>query len=93
MLSPVADCSELNVEKGRNLEEQTMSSDENRKQCDLCCEKDGICAHQVLRNGGPDINSSAAKDKMMRKVGIALLGFCSPILCTLKILTTKQPRA
>lgn len=59
---------DLTVERGGNLEDRTVLSDENGDQCQLCSGKNDISNHEVLRDGEPDSNSSAIPNKMMRKV-------------------------
>ncbi|GFQ05268.1 NAD(H) kinase 1 [Phtheirospermum japonicum] len=75
VLSSEGHCSEFNVDKARDLEEQTTLPDENREQCDLCSGKD-ICDHQVLRDGGLDLDSSVAQNKLMSKALFKLSWYC-----------------
>lgn len=71
VLSLGGHCSESNVKRAGNLEDQFVMSDENSDQCELCSGKDDICAHEVLRDGEPDSDSSSISNKMMRKVCLA----------------------
>ncbi|KAK6138317.1 hypothetical protein DH2020_027901 [Rehmannia glutinosa] len=71
VLSSGGHCSELNVDRAQDLEDQTVLQDENKEQCDLCSGKD-ICDHQVLRDGGPDF----AQNKLMKKASFKLSWCC-----------------
>ncbi|XP_011080363.1 NAD(H) kinase 1 [Sesamum indicum] len=68
--------SEITDERAGNLEDQTVLSDANSDQCELCSGKDDICAHEVLRDGESDSDSSAIPNKMMRKASFKLSWCC-----------------
>ncbi|KAI3461126.1 hypothetical protein Pfo_017789 [Paulownia fortunei] len=76
VLSSGGHCGVLNVERAQYLEDQTVLSDENRVQCELCTGKEDICAHEVLQDGEPDFDSSAAQNKMMKKASFKLSWCC-----------------
>ncbi|KAL5567094.1 hypothetical protein UlMin_030258 [Ulmus minor] len=42
----------------------------------LCCQSNGICSHEVLRDGGADSNSKTVSDKFMRKASFKLSWCC-----------------
>ncbi|KAL0342840.1 UNVERIFIED_CONTAM: NAD(H) kinase [Sesamum calycinum] len=68
--------SELTDERAGNLEARTVLSDANSDQCELCSGKDDIYAHEVLRDGESDSDSSAIPNKMMRKASFKLSWCC-----------------
>ncbi|KAK6119746.1 hypothetical protein DH2020_046516 [Rehmannia glutinosa] len=74
-------CSDLNVERTGNFEDRTVLSDENSDQCKLCSGKDDISAHEVLRDGESDTESSAIPNKMMRKASFKLSWYCKGEKC------------
>ncbi|KAL6564767.1 NAD kinase 1 [Orobanche minor] len=71
----------LNFESDESLEDQTVLSDKDSDQCELCSGKDDISAHEVLRDGESDSNSSAISNKMMRKASFKLSWYCKGEKC------------
>ncbi|KAG8388979.1 hypothetical protein BUALT_Bualt02G0181500 [Buddleja alternifolia] len=69
-------CGESNSESAGNLGNQTVFPDENIDQCELCIGKDDICAHEVLRDGGSNSDSSAIPNKLMKKASFKLSWYC-----------------
>jgi hypothetical protein len=60
---------DLDDVKTNNLAKQpTLYNDETNGQSEECCSSNGICSHEVLRDGKPDSDS-----KMVRKVFYKLL--------------------
>ncbi|GFP89425.1 NAD(H) kinase 1 [Phtheirospermum japonicum] len=75
-------CGKLNAERGGNLEDRTALSVENSDQCELCSGKDDISAHEVLRDGESESDSSAiVPNKMMRKASFKLSWYCKGEKC------------
>ncbi|XP_051118711.1 NAD(H) kinase 1-like [Andrographis paniculata] len=68
--------SELSVDGAGSLEDQRAFSDDNSDQCDLCSGKDDICAHEVLRDGEPDMDSFPSTNKFTRKASFKLSWCC-----------------
>lgn len=53
----------------KQLADQPVQSDGTAEKSERCCAENGICSHEVLRNGEPDCDTNVLPRKMMRKVG------------------------
>ncbi|GAU35762.1 hypothetical protein TSUD_61220 [Trifolium subterraneum] len=63
---------DLDDVKSNNLAKQTtLYTDEANGQSEECCSRNGICSHEVLRDGKPDSDS-----KMVRKASFKLQWYC-----------------
>ncbi|KAK3026355.1 hypothetical protein RJ639_042652 [Escallonia herrerae] len=66
---------EHNDERAENLADQPLLCDAG-EQSERCCGKNGICSHEVLRDGEPDFDSNAIQSKLMRKASFKLSWCC-----------------
>ncbi|KAA8549782.1 hypothetical protein F0562_001466 [Nyssa sinensis] len=65
-----------NGEKADNTEDQPVLLNQASEQSEKCCGKNGICSHEVLRDGEPYCNSSVVQNKIMRKASFKLSWCC-----------------
>lgn len=61
--SPEQHGGDFNGSRNGHLVNQPVSHKESNGQLEMCCGRNGICSHEVLRDGGPDTDSH-----MVRKV-------------------------
>ncbi|OIT33687.1 PREDICTED: NAD(H) kinase 1 [Nicotiana attenuata] len=66
------------IKEGRvvPLTNQTVLSDGAPEQSERCCGENGICSHEVLRDGERDRDASAFPNKMIRKASFKLSWCC-----------------
>ncbi|GAB4835244.1 hypothetical protein Ancab_000153 [Ancistrocladus abbreviatus] len=60
---------------------QLEVSDQRNEQTPKCCGQNGICTHEVLRDGEADCDSEMAKDRMMKKASFKLSWNCNGKSC------------
>ncbi|VFQ64001.1 unnamed protein product [Cuscuta campestris] len=60
----------------KHLIHQPVQSDGTVDKSERCCGENGICSHEVLRNGEPGYDTNVLPDKMMRKASFKL-SWCS----------------
>ena len=68
VLSSGESVGECNGERTGNSADQPVLSNQTHEQSDVCCGKNGICSHEVLRDGDTDSNFDVVQNKVMRKV-------------------------
>ncbi|CAA0805814.1 NAD(H) kinase 1 [Striga hermonthica] len=73
--------SNFHLERGQNVEDKTVLSDNSSDQCELCCGKDDISAQEVLRDGESEPASSVTPNKMMKKASFKLSWYCKGEKC------------
>lgn len=64
---------ECSDKKENKLAAGLVLSDEAAEEFQRCCGKNGICSHEVLRDGELDRNCNTIQSKMMRKVAFLLV--------------------
>ncbi|XP_031100808.1 NAD(H) kinase 1 isoform X2 [Ipomoea triloba] len=60
----------------KQLADQPVQSDGTAEKSERCCAENGICSHEVLRNGEPDCDTNVLPRKMMRKASFKLSWCC-----------------
>ncbi|XP_059625040.1 NAD(H) kinase 1 isoform X1 [Cornus florida] len=68
--------SNFNDERADKWENQPVLSNQANEQSEKCCGKNGICSHEVLRDGEPDSISNVVEDRFMRKASFKLSWCC-----------------
>ncbi|KAM7523433.1 hypothetical protein LguiA_013335 [Lonicera macranthoides] len=63
-------------ERAENLADQPVLSSEAGEESEWCCGKNGICSHEVLRDGEPESSSVTFKSKFKRKASFKLSWCC-----------------
>ncbi|XP_057484109.1 NAD(H) kinase 1 isoform X2 [Actinidia eriantha] len=76
VLSSGESIGECNGERTGNSADQPVLSNQTHEQSDVCCGKNGICSHEVLRDGDTDSNSDVVQNKVMRKASFKLSWCC-----------------
>ncbi|XP_020585772.1 putative NAD kinase 3 [Phalaenopsis equestris] len=59
-------------DKSENLRNKSLVHDLLPEKSEQCCGKDGICSHEVLRDGALDANSNMARRMVTRKASFRL---------------------
>lgn len=67
---------EYNDKKANKFADQSVQCDEAAEESLRCCGKNGICSHEVLRDGELDRNYSTVQSKIMRKASFKLSWWC-----------------
>ncbi|PSR86814.1 NAD(H) kinase [Actinidia chinensis var. chinensis] len=76
VLSSGESVGEYNGERTGNSADQPVLSNQTHEQSDVCCGKNGICSHEVLRDGDTDSNFDVVQNKVMRKASFKLSWCC-----------------
>ncbi|GFZ20702.1 NAD kinase 1 [Actinidia rufa] len=70
VLSSGESIGECNGERTGNSADEPVLSNQTHEQSDVCCGKNGICSHEVLRDGDTDSNFDVVQNKVMRKISL-----------------------
>ncbi|KAA8528073.1 hypothetical protein F0562_035058 [Nyssa sinensis] len=73
--APSSGAQNVNGERAENVEDPVLSCQAS-EQSERCCGKNGICSHEVLRDGEPDCDSSVVQNRIMRKASFKLSWCC-----------------
>ncbi|XP_071921963.1 NAD(H) kinase 1-like isoform X2 [Coffea arabica] len=67
---------ECDDKRANKFADQSVQCDEAVEESLRCCGKNGICSHEVLRDGELDRNCSTVQSKIMRKASFKLSWWC-----------------
>lgn len=60
--------SDLNDDRPEDFKELPVLSNGSSELSEKCCGQNGICTHEVLQDGEPEVGSKTVQYKFMRKV-------------------------
>ncbi|GFZ18159.1 NAD kinase 1 [Actinidia rufa] len=63
---------ECDGERTGNSADQTVLSNQTHEKSEVCCGKNGICSHEVLRDGDTNYNFGVVRNRVMRKASFKL---------------------